>query len=212
METERTTQTASTSAGSLSRRAVLRALAGFALTGTGTAIFHGAVGAKKKRKGKDKDKDKGTKGGNGRCGRKRRLARLQVPHDGTIVHTPVLESGRRYRLRVSGYVSGSTLLTPIGIDAGFLFRRDGQLGPTFDTYGDADMGLSVDGAAAHWGDYEADHVYQREVVGQGERLALRLVSRPDEPSFNQGTARRLITVFDYDFDLSGTLTVEVLCS
>lgn len=206
MKSERTTGIASPSTASSTRRGALRFLAGLALSGSGLAALGGAeTGAKKKRKGN------GKKEGHGHCGRDRRLARVIVPHDGSVVHTPVLENGRRYRLRVSDYASGTSVFTAIGIDAGYIFRRDGEP-PALDSYGDVDMGLSVDGAAADWGAYAANHVYEKNVVGQGERLALRLVTRPDEAGLSQGTQRRVITEIDYDFGLSGSLKVEILCS
>lgn len=209
MDSERTTGITSLLTVSSTRRGALRFLAGIALSGTALAAIGGEeVDARKKRKGRDKDKDNK---GQGRCGRDRRLAKLNVPHDGSIVYTPVLENGRRYRLRVSGFASGTSFFTPIGIDAGYIFRRDGQP-PALDSYGDVDMGLSVDGAAASWGAYAANHVYEKNVVGQGERLALRLVTRPDEAALSQGTARRIITELDYEFGLSGSLEVEILCS
>ena len=207
MATELKTDIATLLTASSTRRGALRFLAGIALSGAGLAALGGEeTGAKKKRKGRDKNN------GQGRCGRDRRLARVNVPHDGSIVHTPVLEHGRQYRLRVSGFASGSSFLTPIGIDAGYIFAQGGNPELAKDVYGDADMGLSVDGAAAKWGPYAANHVYEKNVVGQGERLALRLVSRPDEAGLSQGTAARIISEIDYEFGLSGSLKVEILCS
>jgi hypothetical protein len=216
MERQATNQIAAILTGATTRRGALRLLAAAAMTGAGSAAFATKIEAKKpknngknKGKGKGKDKQHGKSG----CGRGRALDQVKVPHDGTTVQTATLEAGKSYRIRVSGQVTGTTsLLAPIGIDAGYIYRTDGNRAPALDVYGDADMGLSVDGVAASWGDYAANHVYEREIVGQGERVSLRLVTRPDDALQTQASTRRIISVFDYDFNLSGSLTVEILCA
>jgi hypothetical protein len=170
--------------------------------------------AKNKRKKRGK-KGKNTQPGDGQCGRDRKLAELQVPHDGSVVQTRVLAQGRSYRLRISGVIEGTTALqTPVGVDAGYIFGNSGQQFIARDLYGEVNIGLSVDGAPASWGDYASDHVYERVVEGEGKRLALRVVTEP-EPELSQGTgqmtARRIITT-DLELNLSGELTVEVLCA
>jgi len=215
MERQATNQVAAILTGATTRRGALRLLAAAAMTGAGSAAFGATtIEAKKpKDKGKDKNKDKGKQHGKSGCGRGRALDRVKVPHDGTTVQTAKLEAGKSYRIRVSGQVTGTTsLLTPIAIDAGYIYRPGGDPSLALDIYGDADMGLSVDGAAASWGDYAANHIYEREIVGQGQRLALRLVTKPDDALQTHAATRRIITVFDYNFVLSGSLTVEVLCA
>jgi hypothetical protein len=217
MERQATYRTPTILTGATTRRGALRFLAAAAITGAGSAAFGAAsIEAKKPKrngKGKEKSKDKGKPHGKSGCGQGRALDRVKVPHDGTTVQTAELEAGKSYRIRVSGQVTGTTsLLAPIAIDAGYIYRPGSDPSPTLDIYGDADMGLSVDGAAASWGDYAADHVYEREIVGQGQRLALRLITKPDDALQTHAATGRIIRVFDYNFVLSGSLSVEVLCA
>ena len=56
------------------------------------------------------------------------------------------------------------------------------------------LGLSVDGGSADvWGSYTIGHVYEREVVGQGRALSLRMTDV-------------------IHADNSGSVLVEVLCA
>jgi hypothetical protein len=209
---ERTTPIASTLADSTTRRGALRFLTGLAMAGSGLSALGAAdAGARNKKK----NKRKGKKGNKGFCGDKRR-ARVQVPHDGTVVYTEKLEAGKRYTLHVSGHVTGTAplLVNPVGIDAGHIFRQEDGSTTTHDSINGIDYGLAVDGAAAAWGDYASNHVYERKVVGEGKKLALHLVTEA-ESSFNnsaqgQLSARRLIST-PIELNLSGSLTVEVLC-
>jgi hypothetical protein len=219
MERQATHRIAAILTEATTRRGALRLLAAAAITGAESATFGAAtIEAKKpksngKGKEKSKGKDKGKQHGKSGCGHGKALDRVKVPHDGTTVQTAELEAGKSYRIRVSGQVTGTTsLLTPIAIDAGYIYRLDSDPSLALDVYGDADMGLSVDGAAATWGDYAADHVYEREIVGQGQRLSLRVVTKPEDALQTHASTRRIITVFDYNFVLSGSLTVEVLCA
>lgn len=200
---ERTIQPASTLTASTSRRGALRLLAGLALAGSGLAALNAAdADAKSKNKNKRKGK-KETKRSN----------RVRVPHDGTIVYTEKLEAGKRYRLRVSGFLRGSGPLLPsAGVDAGYIFRPDGDPSLARDVYAGIDFGLSVDGAAADWGPHRTDHVYTREVVGAGERLALRMITASEESlsqsAENEPSTRRVIEI-NPNLTVSGSLTVEV---
>jgi hypothetical protein len=208
MKRERSTRIASMLTQTTTRRGALRFLAAAALGSAGLTVLDAAdADARKKRRRKRKKRQGG-------CQRGKPLAQVSVPHDGTTVHTPALEQGRRYRLRVSGVVSGHSLLTPIGVDAGYLFRAQSDQLVAHDVLNDIDYGLSVDGAAADWGDYASGHVYEREVLGQDQALALRLVTTANE--LNQGTgqmiAQRIITNPNPDLNLSGTLKVEILCA
>ena len=208
---EHTTQTESMLTGSTTRRGALRFLAGIAMTGSGLAAL-GSADADAKNK---KNKRKGKKGGKGICGDKKR-ARVQVPHDGTVVYTEKLEAGKRYRLRVSDFVTATAPLRPdpVGIDAGYVFRQDGGSVTASDSANGVDYGLSVDGESASWGGYTSNHVYERKVVGQGKKLALRLITEPENSFSNsaqdQLSARRL-TETPIEYELSGSLTVEILC-
>lgn len=209
MSTVRATQVATMLTDTTTRRGAFRFLAGVAMASSGFAALGIADADAKKRKRKGKKQD------NGICGRGKR-ARVRVPHDGKIVHTPTLENGRRYRPRVAGVVTGSSsLLTSVGIDAGYIFRPGGDPNLAQDVYGDVDFGLSVDGVAAAWGDHASNHVYERDVVGQGKKLALRLVTEPESGLNQLGqselAAQRIIANPDLDFTFSGSLTVEILC-
>lgn len=207
---ERTIQPASTQTASTSRRGALRLLAGLALAGSGLAALDTA-GAD----AKSKNKKKGKKRGKGICGDKRH-ARVRVPHDGSVVHTETLEGGKHYRLRVSGHVTGSAplLVNPVGIDAGHIFRQGDGSTTTYDNINGVDYGLSVDGAAASWGDYASNHVYERKVVGEGKKLALRFIAEPESSFGNsaqgQPSTRRLVET-PIELELSGSLTVEIFC-
>jgi hypothetical protein len=207
-----TTDTASSLTEATTRRGALRFLAAVAMAGAARAAFAAPHADAKKKHGKNK---KGKKPGNGLCGRDRKLAALKVRYDGSLVLTPALEEGRSYRLRVSGVIEGTTALqTPVGVDAGYIFANKGAQLIARDSYAEVNIGLSVDGGAASWGDYAADHVYERAIQGQGQRLALRVVTKP-ESALSQGTeqvtAQRIISV-DPELNLSGELTVEVLCA
>jgi hypothetical protein len=212
METERPTQIASMLTDTTSRRGALHFLAGLALAGIGRATLGSTdVDAKNKKKGKGKGKKRDKK----TCNRRKPLARLKVSHDGSIVRTPTLENGRRYWLRVSDHVTGTApLLSPVGIDAGYVFRQGDGEATAKDNWNGVDYGLSVDGEAANWGDYQSNHVYGQKVEGQGQKLALRLVTEP-ESGFNQSAdgdlaAQRIIST-PIDLELSGALTVEIFC-
>jgi len=208
---ERTIQTASSLTAATNRRGTFRLLAGLALATSGlTNLGSADAGARNKKK----NKRKGKKGGKGICGDKRH-ARVRVPHDGTIVYTEKLEAGKRYRLRVSGYLNGyAPLLPSVGVDAGYIFKPNGDPSLARDVYADIDFGLSVDGTAANWGAHQTDHIYSREIVGQGQKLALRMITKAEDgmnqSSQNEPSARREIEVNPV-LTLSGSLTVEILC-
>ena len=188
MKRQHTAEIAATLTDAMTRRGALRFLAAAVMGSAGIAALGGVSGEAKKKRGK-----KGKKPGNGLCGRDRKLAELKVLSDGSIVQTPVLEPGRSYRLRVSGAVTGTTSLqAPVGIDAGYIFTNGGPQFIAHDVFAEVNYGLAVDGAAASWGDYAANHVYERVVEGNGERLALRLVTGPESAlpqSTGQMTAR-----------------------
>jgi hypothetical protein len=199
---EQTMPAASTLTAASSRRGALRLLAGLALASSGLASFGSPETHAKRSK---KSKRKGKKG--------KRSDRARVPHDGTVVYTQTLEAGKRYRLRISGYLNGSGPLLPsVGVDAGFIFRPGGDPSLAQDVYAGIDFGLSVDGAAASWGPHQTDHVYVREVLGAGKKLALRMVTQSEDnlSQAAQGdpTARRIIEVNPV-LTLSGSLSVEV---
>jgi hypothetical protein len=202
------TRIASTLTETTTRRGALRFLAATMSSTSLATLGIASSDAKKRRKNKKKGKKQNAKQ---TCGRDGRLARISVPHDGAVVYTPELNQGQRYRLRVSDYVVGTgNLLTAVGIDAGYIYRPGGDPNLARDTYGGVDFGLSVDGAPASWGPFASDHIYEREVQGNGQRLALRLIS---EPETNQAVAQRIIAEEpDLNLTLEGFLTVEVLCS
>ena len=207
---QHTTKMAPVQTATTTRRGALRLLAGLAVASTGLAALSTAESNAKKKKSR-----KGKKGGNGICGDKRH-ARVRVPHDGSVVYTERLENGKRYRLRVTDHVTADyPLLTdPMGIDAGHIFRQEDGPTTAYDSPNGVDYGLSVDGRSASWGDYASNHVYERNVVGQGQKLALRLVTGPESAlnpsSQGQLSARRLIST-PIELELSGSLSVEILC-
>jgi hypothetical protein len=205
---EPTIQTTSTLNASTSRRESLRFLAALALTGSGLAGL-AAVDADAKKNKNGKKRRKST------CDGRKPLARVKVSHDGSTAHTPKLENGRRYRLRVSGSVTGTAPLFPeIGVDAGYLFREDGGDTIAKDTADGLDFGLRIDGEPVPWGGYTSNHVYERRVQGAGGKLALRLVTESESQFSNsaqgQLSVRRLVET-PVDFDFSGELTVEIFC-
>jgi hypothetical protein len=209
---ERTIPTASTLTGAMSRRGTLRILAGLAMASSGLSALEGTDADARNKK--DKRKNKGRKGSKGICADKRH-ARVRVPHDGSVVYTAKLEAGKHYRLRASGYASGyGPLLPSVGVDAAFIFRPDGDPSLARDVYAGIDFGLSVDGAPANWGAHQPDHVYTREVVGEGKKLALRMVTKAEESltpnNQSQPSTRREIEINPL-LTLSGSLTVEILC-
>ena len=207
MTTEPASQFASTPA-TLTCRSSLRLMASLALAGFGL-VTPSAAGADAR------NKKKGKKRGEATCNGRKPLARVKVSHDGSIAHTPKLENGRRYRLRVSGSATGTAPLFPeIGVDAGYLFREDGGDTIAKDSADGLDYGLRIDDEPVPWGGYTSNHVYERRVQGAGGKLALRLVTESESQFGNsaqgQSSVRRLVET-PADFNFSGELTVEIFC-
>ena len=191
----------------LTRRSSLRLLAGLALASSGLITLSASDA--------DARNEKGNKRGKTSCDGRKPLGRVKVSHDGSIAHTPKLENGRRYQLRVSGSVTGTAPLFPeIGVDAGYLFREDGGDTIAKDTADGLVFGLRIDDAPISWGGYASNHVYERRVQGAGGKLALRLVTESESQlntaAQGQPSVRRLVET-PVDFDFSGELTVEIYC-
>ena len=209
--TQHAIQTASTMTAATSRRGAIRFLAGLALAGSGLATLDPQASVARNKK----NKRRGKNGGKATCDGRKPLARVKVSSDGSSVQTPRLENGRRYRLRVTGSVTGTAPLFPeIGVDAGYLFREDGGDTIAKDSADGLDFGLWIDDEPVAWGGYNANHVYERRVQGEGQKLALLLVTE-SESELSQGASgqlsvRRLIST-PVDFDFSGDLTVEIFC-
>lgn len=188
------------------RRRVLRLLAGGALGAlvgwpvAEAASAHDALATcsrfedKKKRKAcvKKAKKHNRTHTNANTCPAGRRVGSVNVPGNGTTVSTPVLAQGQRYRLRASG--AAATNATR-GQDAeyDFPFANPSDLNNVIDSVQGTDIGVSIDGQAPDWGPYNVAHVYEREVVGQGRALSLKLVD----------------IIYT---DNSGSLTIEIFCA
>lgn len=169
------------------RRGILRFVGGAAALGSIVAIGGGqSVEAKKKGKGKKKK----TKKQPVICQPGQTVGSVSVPATGTVVSTPVLAAGQRYRLRASGFWSSNATH---GQDAFADFALATPAVPVT-TFQGVRLGLEVDGGSADfWGSYSTGHVYEREIVGQGRAITLRCSD----------------AVFT---DNSGTVLVDVFCA
>ncbi len=164
------------------RRNVLKWLGGTVAGGLVVVAAGHAADAKRKKKGK-KQKAK-------TCAPGRSVGSVNVPADGTAVNTPVLDAGQRYRLRATGFWTSNATH---GQDA-FADFELANPNVSVTTFQGTRLGLSVDGGNVdQWGSYNTNHVYQREVVGQGTALSLRCSD----------------VVFT---DNSGSVTVDVFCA
>jgi hypothetical protein len=145
-----------------SRRDVLRGLAG-AGGAFGALRLPNAVAAKKK-KNKKKRKRQPT------CRPGEQVGAVGVPGTGAVVATPVLKKDQRYRLRASGFWS-SNATNGQDAFADFTFANHAIHTTVFQN---VRLGLSVDdGSPDLWGSYKVDHLYVRELTGQGAALSLR---------------------------------------
>lgn len=97
------------------------------------------------------------------------------PGNGPVVTTPVLAAGQAYRLRATGFVTSTSTLAPVFVDAEHVFFGTASA----DVFEGFDVGVSVDGGAPNWGPFNADHVYETQIVGAGRPANLQLVSHPD---------------------------------
>ncbi len=146
--------------GATSRRGVLRGLAG-AGVGFGALNLSGAAAKKKKKGKKRKPRQK--------CQSGTKVDAVGVPGTGASVTTRVLDQGRRYRLRASGFWSSNATN---GQDAFADFPFADPDSPVTEFEG-VRLGLSVDdGSPDEWGSYTTDHVYEQQVTGQGAALSL----------------------------------------
>jgi hypothetical protein len=137
-----------------------------------------------------KKKRKKPKKGSSACPAGTLLATVIVPGHGQTVFTPSLDSGQRHRLRAVGACSTDATH---GNDAFAAFPYANPT--TFEKTADGvRLGLSIDGGSPdQWGTYKPDHIYEREVTGQGDALALKFI----DPNT--------------DFN-AGALIVDVFCS
>jgi hypothetical protein len=104
--------------------------------------------------------------------------------------TPTLKRGQRYQLRAIGFWSTNA---SFGNDAFAAFPFANPNAPETVFQG-VRLGLSVDGSSPdQWGSYHLDHIYEREVTGEGAPLSLRFTD-------------------PLSADNTGTLTVEVSCA
>jgi hypothetical protein len=183
------------------RRSVFRLLGG-ATAASAVAILGLNESASAKRKGKGgakggkKKRPKPGKPGRGQgqqqavCQPGASAGSVLVPATGVAVASPVLVAGQRYRLRATGFWATNATH---GNDAFAAFAFATPNTPVT-TFQGVRLGLAVNGDSPdRWGSYNAGHVYEQEVVGQGIALSLRYTD-------------------PIPADNSGSLTVEILCA
>jgi hypothetical protein len=159
------------------RRGVLR-LIGSAATVATVGTF-GAFGisepaaARRRKRGKRK---KNQGGQTTVCPAGQVVAQLQVSANGTIIETPVLIQGQKYRVQAAG---SAALSSQFGFDAEYIFANaDPSQGTNADS--GIDAGLSIDDPTADndkspkWGAYNPNHVYETTYIGKGKPAQLRL--------------------------------------
>lgn len=171
-------------AGGASRRHLVQMLAGSAVGGLATAVGITSADAKKKKRKKKPKTVTET------CPDGTLVASVIVPATGTAVSTPILKSGQRYRLRAVGFWSTNATF---GNDAfaAFKYAQPDEIG---ETSGGVRLGLSLNGGSPNqWGEYNRDHIYVRQVTGDGAALTLEF---SDE---------------NHD-DNAGSLIVDVFCA
>jgi hypothetical protein len=172
-----------------SRRDIFRGLVGSVL-GLGALRLPERVEARNKKKRKKRKKAQPVQQNVQTCPSGQQLPIVSVPSSGSTVRTPVLEAGQRYRLRASGFWNTNP---QYGNDAFAAFPFANPNAPET-TYENVRLGLAVDGGNPdQWGSYNAAHIYELQVIGQGAALSLRFTDPvPD--------------------DNSGSLLVEVFCA
>lgn len=173
--------------GLLGSAAAVGAVAILGLSESASAKRKGSKGGKKKR-------PKPAKPGQGQqqavCQPGASAGSVLVPATGVAVATPVLTAGQRYRLRATGFWATNALH---GNDAFAAFAFATPNTPVT-TFQGVRLGLAVDGGSPdRWGSYNAGHVYEQEVVGQGIALSLRYTD-------------------PIPADNSGSVTVEIICA
>lgn len=143
------------------------------------------------------------------------LERITVPVDGsTVFSKSVLEAGITYRLRASGsfFIGG-----PGFADAEYAFNGSllTVIDHCFGLPSEVDIGIGVDDAlvddvkSPFWGAFNPSHVYQADVLGLSERIALNYHDcfYPDNSGFLTVEVFRLD---DFDTCLTDDTTGDVL--
>ena len=174
------------------RRTFVRFVGAAAAMGAIAVVSRGESAEAKKGRKKRGKRQKQTPGGQTpqTCQSGTQVGAVSVPATGATVQTPVLLQGQRYRLRASGFWS-SNATNGQDAFADFPFANPAAFVTTFQG---VRLGLSVDGGSADvWGSYTTNHVYEREVTGQGVALSLRCSDKVHT-------------------DNSGAVLVEVLCA
>jgi hypothetical protein len=189
------TRSSSSSRSRSSRRDVFRGLVGTVL-GLGALRLPERVEARNKKKRKKRKKAQPVQQNeqneqNGQaCPSGQQLRIVSVPSSGSTVSTPVLAAGQRYRLRASSFWNTNP---EYGNDAFAAFPFANPSAPET-TYQNVRLGLSVDGGSPdQWGSYNAAHIYELQVTGQGAALSLRFTD-------------------PVPADNSGSLLVEIFCA
>lgn len=154
------------------RRGVLRLVssaAAVAAVGTLGAFGLGEPAEARRRKRKRK-KNRNV------CPAGKVVAQLQVSGNGTIIETPALIQGQKYRVQASG---SAALSNVYGFDAEYIFANaDPSKGTDADS--GIDAGLSIDDPTADndkspkWGAYNPNHVYETIYIGTGKPAQLRM--------------------------------------
>ena len=168
------------------RRGFVRLLGSVAAVGAVAVVGSHAAEAKKgKRRNKrhkrqPRETSGQTPGGqNEVCRPGAPVAQLSVPYDGTSVQTPVLAQGQAYLFQVTG-AAATNGEASVDAEYGFLTADPNNIAAVVDVPVGIDVGLSIDDDTTdgsilpNWGPYNASHIYERRVIGQGRPVSLKL--------------------------------------
>ena len=128
------------------------------------------------------------------CPAGQQIAQLSVPSTGVGVQTPVLQQGQRYTVTVFGSAPGNATQS-VDAEYRFLTANSADRTKVVDAISTVDYGLEIDGRKTpkEWGEYNPDHVYSRQILGQGRSVSLKMLYA------------------DYN-DNSGEVTVTITCA
>ena len=142
----------------------------------------GKRGRKKGKKGNRQPIDPGgqTPGGQTEvCRPGMPVAQLAGPYTGVAVQTPVLTQGQAYQFRVTG-AAATNGEASVDAEYGFLTADPTNIAAVVDVPVGIDVGLSIDDDTTdgdilpNWGPYTASHIYERQVLGQGRAVSIKL--------------------------------------
>lgn len=121
------------------------------------------------------------------------VAQIHVGGNGTIIETPALIQGQRYRVQASGSASLSSLY---GFDAEYIFANTNPSQGT-DVDSGIDAGLSIDDPTVDndkspkWGAYNPNHTYETTYIGTGKPARLRM----HDGDYTDNSGSILVTFF-----------------